>query len=102
MFISQKQFNKGQIMKIIALEEHLSSKTIGAAVAKIIQEAYPYAQQFMHPAPADAPSVPDLFELGEKRIAELDEAGIDMEVVSYTNPTQWLTGDEAVTLATEQ
>ena len=86
-------------MKIIALEEHLSSKTIGASVAKTIQEAYPYAQQFMHPAPADAPSVPDLFELGEKRIAELDEAGIDMEVVSYTNPTQWLTGDEALTLA---
>lgn len=88
-------------MKIIALEEHLSSKAIGAAVAKTIQEAYPYAQQFMHPAPADAPSVPDLFELGEKRIAELDEAGIDMEVVSYTNPTQWLTGNEALTLAKE-
>ncbi len=86
-------------MKIIALEEHLSSKTIGVAVAKTIQQAYPYAQQFMNPAPADAPSVPDLFELGEKRIAELDEAGIDMEIVSYTNPTQWLTGDEAVTLA---
>ena len=86
-------------MKIIALEEHLSSKTIGAAVAKTIQEAYPYAQQFMHPSPADAPSVPDLFELGEKRISELDEAGIDMEVVSYTNPTQWLSGDDAVTLA---
>lgn len=48
-------------MKIIALEEHLSSKTIGAEVAKTIQEAYPYAQQFMHPASADAPSVPDLF-----------------------------------------
>ncbi|MDE6010967.1 MAG: amidohydrolase family protein [Muribaculaceae bacterium] len=86
-------------MKIIAVEEHLSSKTIGAAVAKTIREAYPYAQQFMHPAPADAPSVTDLFELGEKRIAELDKAGIDMEVVSYTNPTQWLTGEEAVTLA---
>lgn len=88
-------------MKIIALEEHLSSKTIGAAVAKTIQQAYPYAQQFMHPAPADEPSVPDLFELGEKRIAELDTAGIDMEIVSYTNPTQWLMGDEAVTLASQ-
>ena len=86
-------------MKIIALEEHLSSKTIGAAVAKTIKEAYPHAQQFMHPSPADAPSVPDLFELGEKRISELDEAGIDMEVVSYTNPTQWLSRDDAVTLA---
>lgn len=86
-------------MKIIALEEHLSSKTIGTAVAKTIQEAYPYTQQFMHPEAADAPSVPDLFELGEKRIAELDKAGIEMEIVSYTNPTQWLTGDDAVTLA---
>lgn len=86
-------------MKIIALEEHLSSKTIGANVAKTIQTAYPYAQEFMHPAPADAPSVSDLFELGEKRIVELDESGIDMEIVSYTNPTQWLSGDEAVTLA---
>lgn len=86
-------------MKIIALEEHLSNKAIGAAVAKTIGESYPYAQQFMHPAPADAPSVPDLFELGEKRIAELDEAGIDMEIVSYTNPTQWLAENEAVTLA---
>ncbi len=86
-------------MKIIALEEHMVSKTIGAAVAKTIQEAYPYAEQFLHPAAADAPSTPDLFELGERRIAELDKAGIDMEVVSYTNPTQWLTGDEAVTLA---
>ena len=88
-------------MKIIALEEHLSSKTIGVAVAKTIQQAYPYAQQFMHPAPADEPSVPDLFELGEKRIVELDAAGIDMEIVSYTNPTQWLMGDEAVTLASQ-
>ena len=88
-------------MKIIALEEHMVSKSIGAAVAKTFQEAYPYARQFLHPAPADAPSTPDLFELGERRIAELDQAGIDMEVVSYTNPTQWLTGDEAVTLAKE-
>ena len=88
-------------MKIIALEEHMVSKSIGAVVAKTIQEAYPYAQQFLHPAPADAPSTPDLFELGERRIAEIDKAGIDMEVVSYTNPTQWLTGDEAVTLAKE-
>lgn len=88
-------------MKIIALEEHMVSKSIGAAVAKTIQEAYPYAQQFLKPAPADAPSTPDLFELGERRISELDKAGIDMEVVSYTNPTQWLSGDDAVTLSRE-
>lgn len=70
-------------------------------MAKTIQKAYPYAQQFLHPAPEDAPSTPDLFELGERRIAELDEAGIDMEIISYTNPTQWLEGDDAVTLAKE-
>lgn len=88
-------------MKIIALEEHVVGKSIGAAVAKTIQEAFPYAQQFLTPPKADAPSTPDLFELGERRIAELDKAGIDMEIVSYTNPTQWLTGEDAVSLAKE-
>lgn len=86
-------------MKIIALEEHLVDKAIGSSLSEIIQKAYPYSEQFLKPAPADAPSTPDLFELGERRIAEMDKAGIDMEIISYTNPTQWLEGNEAQTLA---
>lgn len=86
-------------MKIIALEEHLVNKSIGAATDRIIADNYPYAEEFKHPAPADAPNPTDLFVLGERRIAEMDAAGIDMEILSYTNPTQWLSGPEAHTLA---
>ncbi|MDE6669626.1 MAG: amidohydrolase family protein [Muribaculaceae bacterium] len=86
-------------MKIIALEEHLVNKAVGAATGSIIAQNFPYAQQFRKPNPADAPNPIDLFELGERRILEMDKAGIDMEVVSYTNPTQWLTGSEGQDIA---
>lgn len=86
-------------MKIIALEEHTVSKEIGAATNNIIMSAYPYYQSFLKPNPADAPSTVDLFELGERRIKEMDTAGINMEILSYTNPTQWISGNEAITIA---
>lgn len=86
-------------MKIIALEEHTVSKEIGAASHDAIRSAYPYYNTFLKPLPADAPSTIDLFELGERRIKEMDEAGIDMEVLSYTNATQWLSGTVAVAQA---
>lgn len=75
-------------MKIIALEEHTVSKEIGAATHDAILAAYPYYTTFLNPLPADAPSQIDLFELGERRIREMDAAGIDMEILSYTNATQ--------------
>lgn len=86
-------------MKIIALEEHIGNRALSVATNAAIAESYPYLEQFMHPNPADAPSIPDLQQLGERRIKELDAAGIDMEIVSYTNPTQYLTGDDAVSVA---
>ncbi|WP_165076608.1 MULTISPECIES: hypothetical protein [unclassified Desulfovibrio] len=85
-------------MKIIALEEHIVSQPISKATAKAVADAYPYAETFLHPAAADMPDVAQLFSLGEQRVAILDKAGIDMEVVSYTNASQWLTGAEAATL----
>jgi uncharacterized protein len=43
-----------------------------------------------------------LIEIGEKRIAEMDAAGIDMQILSLTSPgTEQLAGDEAVTVARE-
>lgn len=86
-------------MKIIALEEHIGNKQLADATRDAILASYPYYKTFLNPNPADAPSIPDLIELGERRIKELDAAGIDMEIVSYTNPTQYLTGDEAVITA---
>lgn len=88
-------------MKIIAIEEHTVSKEIDAATAGVIKKAYPWYDSFLKPPAADTPSIPDLFELGERRINELDKAGIDMEVLSYPNATQWLTGTHALELAKE-
>lgn len=43
-----------------------------------------------------------LADVGEKRIAEMDAAGIDVQVISLTSPgTEQLPGEEASTLATE-
>lgn len=88
-------------MKIIAIEEHTASKKIDAATAGAIKQAYPWYGSFLNPPAADTPSIPDLFELGERRVKELDKAGIDMEVLSYPNATQWLTGSQAIELAQE-
>lgn len=85
-------------MKIIALEEHIGNRQLGDATHNAINSSYPYYNTFLHPNPADAPSIPDLQELGERRIKELDGAGIDMEIISYTNPAQYIEGDEAMTI----
>lgn len=85
-------------MKVIALEEHIGSQLLGDATRDAISASYPYYDTFMHPAPADAPSVPDLRELGERRVRELDAAGIDMEIVSYTNPAQYIDKEDAVNI----
>ncbi len=88
-------------MKIIAIEEHIVSRQIDSAAADAIKQAYPWYDCFLKPPAADTPSIPDLFELGERRIHELDKAGIDMEILSYPNATQWLQGASAVPLARE-
>lgn len=86
-------------MRIIALEEHIGNRQLSEATNSLISTSYPYYKTFLNPNPADAPSIPDLQQLGERRIKELDAAGIDMEIVSYTNPTQYLTGNDAVNIA---
>lgn len=88
-------------MKIIALEEHIVSRPISKATAAAVAGAYPYYETFLHPAAADTPDVAQLFSLGDQRLAIMDKAGIDMEVVSYTNASQWLTGAEAASLTAE-
>jgi uncharacterized protein len=46
--------------------------------------------------------VTQLCDLGDKRIAEMDAAGIDMQIVSLTAPgVEQLEADEAISLAAE-
>ena len=86
-------------MKIIALEEHIGNRQLGDATHDAISASYPYYNAFLNPNPADAPSIPDLIQLGQRRVSELDAAGIDMEIVSYTNPTQYIAAEDAVNIA---
>lgn len=86
-------------MKIIALEEHIGNRQLGDATRDAINASYHYFKTFLNPNPADAPSIPDLQQLGERRIRELDAAGIDMEIVSYTNPTQYIDANDAAGVA---
>lgn len=86
-------------MKIIALEEHALDKAIGQATSQVIQQNYPYIRAFMNSPKEISPSMIDLFELGERRIKEMDDNKIDMEILSYTNATQWISGADSITLS---
>jgi len=69
--------------KIIALEEHFTSPKL-----RILR------------GEKDTPLQRKLDDLGELRIREMDEAGIDLQIISESNPaTQNLDPESAVTLA---
>ncbi len=88
------------LIRTITLEEHYATpvfmdgpgrdlKNISNAVQSNPQIAQRYAN-----LPAQ------LMDIGEKRIAEMDEAGIDVQVLSLTSPgTEQLLGEEAVNVA---
>jgi predicted TIM-barrel fold metal-dependent hydrolase len=70
---------------VIALEEHYWDKEL-AAHAQTVER--------------NANITERLFDLGEMRLREMDEAGIDVQVLSHGAPSaQMLTGDEAAAIA---
>jgi predicted TIM-barrel fold metal-dependent hydrolase len=69
--------------KVIALEEHFTSPELRALRGE-----------------KDTPVQRKLDDLGELRIREMDEAGIDLQVISENNPaTQNLDAETAIKLA---
>ena len=86
-------------MKIIALEEHTLDRAIGAATAEICKNNVPYLNEFYNADMPASPTVDQLFRMGEYRLADMDRCGIDVEVLSLASYTQWVKGDEAITLA---
>lgn len=75
-------------MKIIALEEHTKDKTTGGKMFNVIQSNFPYFQQFLDPTKNIAVAHPDMVEIGEKRIKDMDKNGIDIAILSFSNPIQ--------------
>ena len=69
---------------VIALEEHYWDKELAAHAASVERN----------------PSITDrLYDLGAVRLKEMDEAGIDIQVLSHGAPSaQKLTGDDAVAI----
>lgn len=87
-------------MPVIALEEHF---TVPRLVAKIDKTAIAARGFRPRAVPATGPSPMDLApEIGPDRLRYMDEAGIDMQVLSNTGPGPDLVpGDAGVSLAKE-
>src|ERR1700728_3838158 len=83
-------------MRTITLEEHYAPAAFLDGPARDLKER---AARFGDRA---AKLIEQLCDLGEKRIAEMDAAGIDVQVLSLTSPgTEQLEAAEAVELARE-
>ena len=82
-------------MRTITLEEHFASPGFLDGPGRELKTR---ASRF----PAAAALIERLCDIGEKRIAEMDAANIDVQVLSLTSPgTEQLDGDEAIACARE-
>lgn len=88
-------------MKIITIEEHIPGRPLGAAVAKYADIDAPYSAYAPGPG---LPYVPDrniFADVGEKRIADMDKHGIDMQILSVASQAQLLPKEEALPVIAE-
>ncbi|HEU4780779.1 MAG TPA: amidohydrolase family protein [Steroidobacteraceae bacterium] len=99
-------------MKLICVEEHAIDAAIGAATQNQLREQAPYlldwgsrvvdGRQVVDPTRphviAPAESARKAFDLGDARLADMDAAGISMQVLSYGGSPQWLPAATAIDL----
>ncbi|MGA2162523.1 MAG: amidohydrolase family protein [Methanoregula sp.] len=86
-----------EITRTITLEEHYASPAFLDGPGRNLREQPGMTGRFGYGNPAE-----DLLDLGEKRIAEMDAAGIDVQVLSLTDPSvQQLDAAAAAELARE-
>jgi uncharacterized protein len=79
-------------MRVIALEEHFWTPATAEAIGALRNPD----------AGPDSPLGRDLADLGERRLAAMDAAGIDLQVISHTTPgVQHLDAASAIPLARE-
>lgn len=98
-------------MKLICIEEHAVDAAIARAAEPALNREAPYMRlqsstnATAHARDKHRPSVVEMGEavrlgsdLGAGRLRDMDEHGIDMQIVSYSNPAQLAPHDQAVTL----
>jgi len=84
-------------MRIITLEEHFATPRFFDGPGRDLKEQ---AEKFNNARALQL--IPKLLDLGDKRIADMDAAGIDMQIVSLTAPgVEQLEAREAIALAAE-
>lgn len=84
-------------MRIITIEEHFATPRFFDGPGRDLKEQ---AEKFSSARALKL--IPQLCDLGEARLAEMDAAGIDMQIVSLTAPgVEQLEAAEAIALATE-
>jgi hypothetical protein len=89
----------GNALPAVGLEEHYASPTFWEGPGRSMKEMYTKAASLI---PSYANIVGNLTDLGEKRIAAMDAAGIEMQVLSLTAPgVQQLNETDAVNLTRE-
>ncbi|WP_156181157.1 amidohydrolase family protein [Mycobacterium nebraskense] len=99
-------------MKLICIEEHAVDQAIARAARPVLQRDAPYMGLQSSPTAAtqkrasDRPSLVELSEairladdLGDGRIQDMDQHGIDMQIVSYSSPAQLVPDEQAVVIA---
>src|SRR5580693_6001995 len=86
----------GEVMRIITLEEHYASPAFMAGPGRGLKE---HAKDFTGPR---THLLEQLCDVGARRIAEMDAAGIDIQVLSLTSPgVEQLDATEAMAIARE-
>jgi hypothetical protein len=87
-------------LRTITLEEHYATSAFMDGPGKDLRAMSEAARMNRQMPARFANLANELTDIGERRIAEMDAAGIDMQVLSLTSPgTEQLPGEEAVNLA---
>src|SRR5215207_7964492 len=89
-------------MRTIALEEHFATEAFMEGPGRELRAMAEAARAHPPVAAGFARLVEGLSDLGGGRVAAMDEAGVDVQVLSLTSPgVEQLGADEAVALAHE-
>src|SRR5215208_5038265 len=90
------------MMRTIALEEHYATEGFMEGPGRELKAQVEAARDHPRVAAGYAKLVEGLRDMGDGRVAEMDAAGIDVQVLSLTSPgVEQLEASEAVTLARE-